>query len=85
MFSKNNMNIASIQAMIDERKRLICDCCGRQIVDYKANDEFIIGPKKGTELIGINQHTCHECYSDWRVQQQIDKELGLQYEPGPFE
>jgi len=44
------------------KKRLICDCCGRQIVSYKANDKYIIGPASdGVLILGINKHACPEC------------------------
>jgi len=67
--------------MIDERNRLICDCCGRQIVKYRTADtnEFSIGPAE-VMILGPNKHACRVCS---KVEQEFDEEPILDDGPSP--
>ena len=56
--------------MIQERssgsKVLICDCCGRQIIDHVSDDRYTVGPREGTRKIGVNKHACRVCFPEWK-------------------
>jgi hypothetical protein len=43
--------------------KIICCCCSRQIVSYKASDDYIVG---GGRIIfmGPGKNCCHECAED---------------------
>ena len=51
--------------MINNRGMLICDDCGRQIVNYRADDKRTIGTgdphTNKVMLVGINKHACVAC------------------------
>ena len=57
--------------------RVICDCCGRQIVTYKADEKQVIGPRDKAKSIGFGRHCCHVCYPDYEEQQQENERRGL--------
>ena len=60
--------------MLDERKRLICDCCARQIVKGTKSDKWV-APTLGNDihLIDINSHCCRECWPSYKEWEDIER------------
>lgn len=43
-------------------KKVHCACCGRQIVSYKSNDKYTIGPASdGCLSLGFGKYACPPC------------------------
>jgi len=43
---------------------ITCACCGRQIVDYQTDDEYTIGPYRGSMNLGFGKYACPPCTND---------------------
>jgi len=59
------------ERLLSSSKVLICDCCGRQILDRRCNDRYTVGPTKDARLIGVNKHACGICFPDWKEWEEI--------------
>jgi hypothetical protein len=53
--------------------RIICDCCGRQIVEKNYNNEYMTGPLNRTTLIGPNKHCCINCLPDYNNDMETEE------------
>lgn len=47
--------------MEHEINKVICQCCGRQIVSYPADDQYTIGPASDGCLVLVNGYACPTC------------------------
>ena len=50
--------------------RLVCDCCGRQIVQGQGSDEYVVPVGKGIMALGCGKHACCECAVNIKEEEQ---------------
>lgn len=57
-------------------RKVVCECCGRQIVSYKIDDQYCIGgglPK----MLGFGKYCCHKCGEDLDENGLFPEERGV--------
>lgn len=57
--------------------KIVCSCCGRQIVSYRADDKWVIGPFSGTLNLGFGKVACFKCAPDEIAWERMEEEKQL--------